>query len=652
MAQTQTMPAATSAQEYRPLSETISRGRLISILIGVMLGMLLAALDQTIVGTALPRIVADLGGLDHYAWVVTAYLLATTVTVPIYGKLSDIYGRRLFFIGGMVLFLIGSALAGTSQNMNQLIIYRTIQGLGAGGMMPIALAIIGDLFSPAERGKWQGLFVAVFGLSSIVGPTLGGWITDNLGWRWVFYVNMPVGIIAIITAGLVLPKVLNKRKHTIDYLGAVALVAGTVPLLLAFSWAGTQYDWGSWQIIGLFVFSVVILIIFVLIEMRAAEPIISPRLFKSSIFVVSVIATFLLSAGLFGAILYLPLFVQGVLGDSATNSGLVLTPLMLGFMFSSIVGGQLLSRTGRYKILAICGFIVAAIGMFLLSRMTYTTDEGVVIRNMIITGLGIGALMSLFTIVVQNAFTYKLLGEVTASITFFRSIGSTIGVAVMGTIMTNAFQNQFQSNLPATVKRIVPADRLAQLGNPQLLLAPDVVAKIRHDFAALGPQGQAIFGQIMQAIKVSLSTAITNVFFLGFILMVLGFITVLFLREIPLRKGTTAPVAEAPTASTNRSRALLGLTLALVAREAQRPDANPQILETLSTTVNGRYPHDWSDEKRGKAVAQDIIEPLAISLLTSSIGNGREQTNGATTETTENATPEASDMISASGFIG
>lgn len=646
MAQTQVESAVTATQEYQPLSATVSRARLVSILVGVMLGMLLASLDQTIVGTALPRVVADLGGLEHYAWVVTAYLLASTVTVPIYGKLSDIYGRRVFFIGGMVIFLIGSALAGTSQNMTQLIIYRGIQGLGAGGMMPIALAIIGDIFPPSERGKWQGLFVAVFGFSSIVGPTLGGWITDNWGWRWVFYVNMPVGIIAILTAGLVLPKLVNRRKHIIDYAGSVFLVAGTVPLLLAFSWAGTQYDWGSWQIVGLFIFSAVMLLIFFLIELRAAEPIISPRLFNNSIFLVSVIATFLISAGMFGAILYLPLFVQGVLGNSATNSGVVLTPMMIGFIISSIVGGQLLSRTGRYKILAMCGFIVAAIGMFLLSRMSVSTSEGEVVRDMIITGLGIGVMMSLFTIVVQNAFPYRQLGEVTAGITFFRSIGSTMGVAVMGAIMTNTFQSALQSNMPAILKRLVPADKLAQLQNPQLLLAPDVVTKIQHGFAALGPQGLVIFRQLIEAIRLSLSTAITNVFFLGFIIMLLGLVSVLFLREIPLRKSHAAPVAEAATAGTNRSRALLGLTLALVAREAQKPDANPQILETLSNTVNGRYPHEWSDEQRGKAVAQEIIEPLAITLLASSVGNGAA--HGSSEETAS----EASDTITTSGLPG
>jgi hypothetical protein len=327
---------------------------------------------------------------------------------------------------------------------------------------------------------------------------------------------------------------------------------------------------------------------------------------------------------------------------------------MIGFMVSSIVGGQLLSRSGRYKILALIGFTVAAVGMFLLSRMTVTTSEGEVARNMIITGLGIGVMMSLFTIVVQNAFPYRQLGEVTATLTFFRSIGSTVGVAVMGTIMTNAFQNAMQSNIPQTLTRLASERHLplAQLQNPQLLLAPDYVAKIQHRFAAFGAQGLALFHQLIEAIRLSLSTAITNVFFLGFIIMVLGFVTVLFLREIPLRKSHSDSVTVAPTSGTNRSRALLGLTLALVAREAQKPDADPQILETLSNTVNGRYPHAWSNEQRGKAVAQDIIEPLSISLIASSIGNGKGHSNGASPVSSEETVPEANDKFSTDSFIG
>ena len=657
MAQAQTGQAsAISLHEPQALQATVSRERLILILIGVMLGMLLAALDQTIVGTALPRIVANLGGLEHYAWVATAYLLASTVSIPIYGKLSDIYGRRTFFIGGMVIFLAGSALAGTSQDMTQLIIYRGIQGLGAGAMMPIALAIIGDIFPPAERGKWSGLFTAVFGLATIIGPTLGGWITDNWGWRWVFYVNMPVGALAILTAGFVLPKAVRRIQHKIDYIGAATLVAGAVPLLLAFSWAGTQYAWDSWQIIGLFAFAAVMLVLFFWIETRAAEPIISPRLFKNSIFLVSTIAMFLVSAGMFGAILFLPLFIQGVIGDSATNSGAVLTPLMFGFMFSSIVGGQLLSRTGRYKILAICGFIVAAVGMFLLSRMSITTREGEVIRNMIITGLGIGVMMSLFTVVVQNAFPFRQLGEVTSSLTFFRSIGQTIGVAVMGTIMTNGFQSALQSNTPQAITRVVPPSRLAQLQNPQVLLDPNVLARIQHGFAAFGAPGLALFHQFVEAIRVSLATAITNVFVLGFVVMLLGLFVSLFLREIPLRKSNTAhaQAAQAATTGPNRSRALLALTLALMAREAQKPEADPQTLATLSSAVNGRYPYTWSDEQRGRAVARDFLEPLSIALLASSISNGGAHANGANASlpgAPEGPSPEVSDTQSTGSFI-
>ncbi len=652
MAQTQIGRAsAVAVPEPQSLSATASRGRIIAILIGVILGMLLAALDQTVVGTALPRIVASLGGFDHYAWVVTAYLLASTVSIPLYGKLSDIYGRRIFFIGGMVIFLAGSALAGTSQDMTQLIIYRGIQGLGAGAMMPIAQAIIGDIFPPAERGKWQGLIIAVFGLTTIIGPTLGGWITDNWGWRWVFYVNMPVGAIAILTAGFVLPRTVRRVRHTIDYLGAIILVAGAVALLLAFSWAGTQYAWNSGQIIGLFIAAAVLLTLFFWLETRTAEPIITPQLFKNSIFLVSVIALFLVGAGMFGAILYLPLFAQGVLGENATTSGFVLTPLMVGFMFSSIVGGQLLSRTGRYKILAIFGFAVAAVGMFLLSRMAVTTTQGEIVRNMIITGLGIGVMISLFTIVVQNAFPYRQLGEVTASLNFFRAIGSTIGVAVMGTIMTNAFQSNLQSNMPQALTRLASARHLplAQF-NPQALLDPSQLGQLQHSFAVFGAQGLALFHQLMEAIRVSLSSAITNVFFLGCIIMLLGLFAVLFLREIPLRKSNTAQPAEATPSGTNRSRALLGLTLALVAREAQKPDANPQILETLSSTVNGRYPYTWSDEQRGRAVAQDIIEPLSISLLASSISNGGAHANGAVPPVSEGTSSEASDITNS--FIG
>jgi len=542
--------SSTTHEANSPFDEARdSRWKIISIVAAVMLGMLLSSLDQTIVGTAMPRVIADLHGLEHYAWVFTAYMLASTVSVPIYGKLSDIYGRRPFYMLGMVIFLLGSALSGMAQSMPQLILFRGIQGLGAGAMMPIAMAIIGDVFPPAERGKWQGLLMSVFGLTTIVGPTLGGWLTDNWGWRWVFYVNMPVGVLALIVAGLALPRKVTRRSHTVDYLGAAALVAGTVPLLLGFSWAGTEYAWGSPQIIGLLVFAVIALAAFVVIETKAAEPIISPRLFRNQIFRVSSLATFLTAAGMFGATLYLPLFIQGVLGKSATNSGAVLTPMMLGFIVSSIVGGQIMSRTGRYKFLALGGFVVATVGMALLARMPADVSSSVVIRNMIILGLGIGVSMSLFTIIVQNAFPFRQLGEVTASLTFFRSIGGTIGAALFGTIMTNRFHASFNASLSPEIRQVIPADQLTQLGNPQVLLSEQTMTSLRQLFGAAGASGNDLFNQFMLTVRDSLSTSIGDLFAVGAVMMALAVVSVLFLREIPLRSS----FAEDPIAVTGEA---------------------------------------------------------------------------------------------------
>ncbi len=515
------------------------------IVASVMLGILLAALDQTIVGTAMPRIVADLGGLSHYAWVFTAYMLASTVTVPIYGKLSDIYGRRWFFIGGMTIFLIGSALSGMSTSMTQLILFRAIQGLGAGAMMPIAFAIIGDVFPPSERGKWQGLTSGMFGIASIIGPTLGGWLTDNLGWRWVFYVNMPVGAIAIATAFFGLPKLRSSRQHSIDYYGATALVAGAVPMLLAFSWAGDKYAWLSTQIIGLLSFSAVMILVFLFIESRAAEPILSPKLFRNRTFAVSNLASFLIAGGMFGAIMYLPLFVQGVMGDSATNSGAILTPMMLGFVVSSIIGGQIMSRTGRYKVLALSSLALAVVGMFLFSRLGVNAGKGELVRDMILTGLGIGTTMSLFTIVVQNAFPLRQMGEVTASLQFFRNIGSTMGVAILGSLMTSRFSTVFYAKLPADVTAVVPKEQLAQLDNPQLLLSPDAVAQVKQGFTAFGSQGDQLFNQVLLAVRSALSVAITDLFVIGMVFMLLSLAVTFFLHEVPLRR-TLADAAESP----------------------------------------------------------------------------------------------------------
>ncbi len=533
MAQDVSLDAAAGADAAASPGAQLRLQQLIPVLTGLLLGMLLAALDQTVVGTALPRVIADLGG-TNISWVYTSYLLASTVGVPIYGKLSDVYGRRVFFMGGMIVFLLGSALSGTSQNMTQLIIYRGIQGLGAGAIMPIAQAIIGDIFPPSERGKWQGLFIAVFGLATILGPLLGGAITDNWGWRWVFYVNMPVGAVALVAAGLTIPGRFAHRQHTIDYLGSAVLVLWSVPLLLAVSFGGNELAWDSWQIIALFAFAAVMLVAFFLIELRAAEPIIAPRLFKSSIFSVSTATMFLLSAGMFGAVAFLPYFVQDVLGESATNSGVILTPMMLGFMFSSVVGGQLLSRTGRYKILALVGFVIAAVGMFLLSRMDIHTPNGELYRNMVITGLGMGVMMSLFTIVVQNAFPIQRIGEVTSTLSFFRSMGSTIGLAALGAVMTNSFTSNLQANIPAALKPYVQPSQLSNVGQGSSSSGGINVQQIAQHF---GQQAPLLLQQLVTAAKTSLASAITELFLIGAGMMILCFVLTLFLREIPLRKS-------------------------------------------------------------------------------------------------------------------
>ncbi len=531
----------------------LSRGRLILVLAAAMLGMLLSALDQTVVGTAMPRIIAQLNGLQHYAWVFTAYMLTSTATVPLYGRLSDVFGRRPFFTLGLSLFVIGSLLSGQSHTMLQLIAFRGIQGLGAGAMIPIVQSIIGDVFPPAERGKWQGLMMAVFGLATIVGPTLGGWITDNWGWQWVFYVNLPVGIVAVIVGLIALPSQVQRRQHNIDYLGAALLLAAAVPMLLAFSWAGTEYAWKSAQIVGLFAFSLVMWLAFFIVETRVAEPMISPDLFKENIFTVSVIASFIISAGMFGAIMYLPLFVQGVIGTTATNSGAIMTPMMLGFMASSVIGGLLLSRTGRYKAISLAGFVIAIFGMYLNARMDVHVTNAIVIRNMVITGLGLGVQMSLFTIIVQNAFPFKRLGEVTASLQFFRSIGGTIGVAVLGTMMTNRFQSAVQANLPAALTRVASPESLAQSANPQALLAPEATAQLQKMFAQYGPQGMELFKQLMGAIRQSLATSITGLFAVSVAALIAGFVVTAFIREIPLRRsydtGETTATAPAPEPS-------------------------------------------------------------------------------------------------------
>ena len=535
--------ASNSANQEEYEQPLFSRRDTFLTMLGVLMVMLLASLDQTIVSTAMPRVIADLQGFDRYTWVSTAYLLTSTVMVPIYGKLSDLIGRKPIFLFGVVIFLIGSALSGASQSMNQLIAFRAFQGIGAGALMPIAIAIIGDLFTPRERGKWQGLTGGVWGLSAIIGPTLGGWITQNSTWRWIFYVNLPVGLVAMLVLIFLMPTLRGKaRQVSIDYIGAALLVLGTVPLLLGFTWAGTQYDWLSPQIISLFAGAAVVLTFFMLyqawLERRGGQPIIEPSLFKNSIFSVSTVVTIIFGMGLFGSIFFIPLFVQGVVGSSATNSGLILTPLMLTSIVGSIVSGQLVSRLGKYKWIAIFGMVVSVIGTYMLVRLDVHSTNTDVLLAMLVLGLGMGFGMALYTLVVQNALPKKI-GQATSALVFFRQIGGTIGLAAMGSVMTSAYLPAFQNALPAAVKRVVPAQLLAAFNNPQILLSPDALAQMQSRAAAAGPGAVALLNQVIEAVRTGLAQGIHNVFVLSLVIMILGLISVFFLKEITLKGKKT-----------------------------------------------------------------------------------------------------------------
>lgn len=529
-----------------------SRRETLLTMLGVLLVLLLASLDQTIVSTAMPRIVADLRGFDRYTWVTTAYLLTSTVTVPIYGKLSDMLGRKPVYIVGLSLFLVGSALSGAAPSMNLLIVFRAFQGLGAGALAPISIAIIGDLFTPRERAKWQGATGAVFGLSSIIGPLVGGWLTEYASWRWIFYVNLPLGIIALLTAIFLMPELRSvTRRGSIDYIGVALLIIGTVPLLLGFTWAGTLYSWLSPQIVGLLVFAVVALTAFVIyeayLERRGGQPIIEPGLFKNSIFTISVVVTTIYGMSLFGSIFFIPLYVQGVLGTSVGNSGFILTPLLLSSVVASILSGQLVARLGRYKWVAITGMAISLVGSLLLLRLDLHSTTTDVLIAMLVMGLGMGTGMSLYSLIVQNAVPYSKIGQASGALTFFRSIGGTVGLAIMGSIMNSTYYPAFLKALPPGVKQALPPRVLSLFNTPEILLSPPMLAQVRQNFAQRGPQGLVLFNQIITAVKIGLVQGIHNVFILSTSVLTIGFIILFFLKEIELKGGRVAssPAPEA-----------------------------------------------------------------------------------------------------------
>lgn len=485
-----------------------------------MLVMLLAALDQTIVSTALPRIATDLHGLNKISWVATAYLLTSAITTPIYGKISDLLGRKKIFQTAIVIFLVGSVLCGISQTMNELVFARGLQGIGAGGLMSLVLAIVGDIIPPRERGRYMGYFMSTFAVSSVVGPLLGGFLTDSLSWRWVFFVNLPLGAIALsaVAARLHLP--VHKREHKIDYLGAALLAASAVCLLLATVWGGTSYAWGSVNIVGLLVAGAVLAIFFALWERKASEPILPPALFKNDIFSVSIIMSLLSGVAMFAAILYIPVYQQTVRGYSPTQSGLLMLPLVLGLLAAGITSGRLTSKLGKYKIFPLIGTLVLALGLWLFSHLTLTTSQWLVSLWMLVIGIGLGSFMQIMTLAIQNSVERSHMGTATSSASFFRSLGSAFGGAIFGSIMINRLGHYLKSSLPAQASSHVNVGSIQQGSNLHNL--PPAESHIIYQAFV-----HAFHDMFLYAVPVALLT----------------FVVALFLRETPLRTSHEQPVS-------------------------------------------------------------------------------------------------------------
>ncbi len=511
------------------------------ILFAVLLGLFLGALDQTIVSVALPTIVTQLGGQSLLTWTITIYLLTSTITVPFYGKLSDLYGRKPMLIIGIVLFLVGSALSGLSQDMTQLIVFRGIQGLGAGALFPISLAVIGDLFSPAERGKYQGLFGAVFGISSIIGPLLGGFLTEHASWHWIFYVNLPIGIVALAVIWRLLPNVRRPdASRNLDFRGAGVFVVAVGSLLIGLT-NKQSADWAAFEVGGLILIGLALGAVFVLVESRAREPIVPLALWKDRTYASSIIATFLISFGFFGAAVFLPQWFQFVQGATPTNSGLYALAMLAGLITSSIGAGQLVARTGRYKAIVIAGLFTMAVGLVLMTNIRADTPLPVLWVWMFITGLGIGPTMSVFTIIVQNAVPIRQLGVATSNLTFFRQIGGSVGLALLGTVFANRFAGEVVPQLRSSG---VPRQLVDQFGSASAGGNASGLIEVGKDQAtallgrvpeAMRPLVEPFVPNVLSGLHQAFSLAIGEVFLIGVGTTLAAAVVSMAMRELPLR---------------------------------------------------------------------------------------------------------------------
>ena len=509
-------------------STALSHREVLIVFGAVLTGMFLAALDQTIVSTALPTIVGELGGLEQLSWVITAYLLTSTASMPLYGKLSDLYGRKLLFQAAISIFVIGSLLSGLAQDMDQLIIFRGVQGIGAGGIMTMAQAIIGDIVSPRERGRYTGYMGGVFALASVLGPLLGGLFTDHLSWRWVFYINIPLGAAALVVTAIVLHIPFTRRPHQIDYVGSALMVGGISALLLVTTWGGNEYGWLSPTIIGLAIAGALSLLFFVFQELRAPEPLLPMRLFRNPVFTIGNLVGFVVGMAMFGALAFLPVYLQVVKGASATESGLRLIPMMLGLIAASVTSGRLISSTGRYRMYPIAGTALIAVGLYLLSRLTVDSSTVEVSVYMLVLGIGVGLVMQVLVLAIQNSTDYADLGVATAGANLFRSLGSAFGVAIFGSILNN--------RLDYHLERLVPRESLNGISTAALTSSPAVIARLPD----------AVRAGVLEAFALSLH----SVFLWAIPVAIVGFIASWFLPERVLR--SSSHVGERISANSSR----------------------------------------------------------------------------------------------------
>lgn len=515
----------------------LSERKKITIMIAILSCMFFAAINQTIIGIAMPRIIAQLGGMDYYSWAITIYLLTSTVMSILVGKLSDIYGRRPFILIGIAIFIVGALLSGFSQTIFQLITYRAIQGAGAGIIMSTVFTAVGDLYAPRERAKWSGVMSAVFGLSSVTGPLMGGYIVDHFDWQWVFWIFLPLGVVAFILIFILFPKVEKREGESVDYAGSLFLTLTIVPFMLAFSWVGDgpdQYAWGSWQIIGLFSITIASLIMFIWLQTKVKSPVIPLRLFKNSVFTVSNAVGFFLNAGMMGAIIYVPFFVQGVKGISPTIAGYVTMPLSLAMLVTSAIAGPLISKTGKYKKIALLGLIMMAGSLVGMYFMHLDTPIYLLVIYMTLLGFGIGLAMPVFTLTVQNAVSIKELGVATATSQLFRSLGGTIGISILGSIMSASIVKRSKEVTIVEEKIEDPAlqEKLSLFQDPQNILDQP---KIEEALNSLSPEAQQIFIDALVSVREVLSYAVTTTFLAGAFVSFVAVCLTFFLKELPLK---------------------------------------------------------------------------------------------------------------------